>query len=210
MDLAFLVIERPRRGFRSDHAFFRAEVEDLRSGTLLRLAHHERLALHNAGHFTGGVVQVAEDAALGRTDADARGLELVLDPVRAEVALLRGPGVRIDEELIVGAGFHAGAAADAGRAVEIDDPVAPLEERIGRADADARGFVALVAQNGEEQPLRVRERSLLDRLDPAAVHADRDLVLGLARDRAGMTADALSQIDRKAEISQSGLTIAYA
>ena len=34
--------------------------------------------------------------------------------------------------------------------------------------------------------------ALLDRLDPAAIHADGDLVLGLARDRARVTADALS------------------
>ena len=41
------------------------------------------------------------------------GQQLVLDTIRAEVALLRGMGVRVDEELIVRAGFHAGPAADA-------------------------------------------------------------------------------------------------
>ena len=80
-------------------------------------------------------------------------------------------------------------------AVQIDDAVAPLEERVGRADAHARRFVALIAQNREEEPLRVRERALLDRLDPAAVDADRDVVLGLARDRARVAADAFPQID---------------
>ena len=80
-------------------------------------------------------------------------------------------------------------------AVQIDDAVAALEERVGRADAHARRVLALVAEHGEEEPPRVGERALLDRLHPAAVHADRNLVLGLAGDRARVTADALAQVD---------------
>ena len=88
-------------------------------------------------------------------------------------------------------------------AVEIDDAVAALEERVGRADAHARRVVALVAQDREEEALRVGERALLDRLHPAAVHADGNLVLGLAGDRARVTADALSQIDGEPVVGQA-------
>ena len=195
MDLAFLEHQRPDRRFRPDHAVFRAEIEDLRPRALFRLAHHEGFVLDDPRDFAGGIVEVAEDAALGRAHADARRQQLVLDAVRAEVALLGGVGVRIDEELIVRARFHAGAAADAAVAVEIDDPVAALEERVGRADARARRLVALVAQNGKEEAAGVGERALLDGLDPAAVHANGNLVFGFAGDGAGVTSDAFPEVD---------------
>src|SRR5690606_20334818 len=120
---------------RADHALFGAEIEDLRLRALLRLAQHERLALHDLRDLAGRVVEIAEDPALGRADAHARRLQLVLDPVRAEVALPGGVRVRIDEQLIVRARFHARAAPDAARGVQVDNTVAPLEQRVGRADA---------------------------------------------------------------------------
>ena len=82
-------------------------------------------------------------------------------------------------------------------AVQIDDAVAAPEERVGRADVHARRLLALVAQHRQEEPPRVRERALLDRLDPAAIHADGNVVLGLARDRARVTSDALREVDRE-------------
>jgi hypothetical protein len=48
--------------------------------------------------------------------------------------------------------------------------------------------------------VRVGKRALFNRLHPAAVDADRDLMLGLAGDRACVTADALAEIDDEAEI----------
>ncbi len=143
------------------------------------------------------IVEVAEDAAFGRADAHARRLQLVLDAVCAEVALLGGPGVRIDEELIVRTGGHARAAADADRAVQIDDAVTAFEERVGRTDLEAGRFFALIAQDRKEQPLGVRERAFLDRLDPAAIDADRDVMFRLARNGARVAADAFLQIDNK-------------
>jgi hypothetical protein len=79
--------------------------------------------------------------------------------------------------------------------VQIDDAVAPLEEGVGRTDRRARRFVALIAEDGKEEAAGIREGALLDGLDPTAIDADRDVVLGLAGDRAGMTADAFSQVD---------------
>src|SRR5690606_4232984 len=112
----------------------------------------------------------------------------------AEVALLGRARVGVDEQLIVRARRHARAAADARLAVEVDDAVAPFEQRVRRTDRHARRIVALIAEDGEEEARRVGETPLLDGLDPAAVHADRNLVLRLAGDRAGMTADALAKV----------------
>ncbi|HEY2905699.1 MAG TPA: hypothetical protein VGJ29_07340 [Vicinamibacterales bacterium] len=87
--------------------------------------------------------------------------------------------------------------------MEIDDAVAALEERVRWTDASARGFVALIAENGKEESARVGERALLDRFHPAAVHPNRNLVFRLARDGAGVTSDALSEVDSKPVIGHS-------
>src|SRR5438093_13502799 len=115
--------------------------------------------------------------------------------------------VRIDEELIVRTRNHAGAAADARLSIEIDDAVQAFIERACGTDAHARGFIALITEDGKEEPLRLRERSFLDGLDPAAVHADRDLVLRLAGDRAGVAPDALAKIDREPVVGHAEATI---
>ena len=121
--------ERARRNLRPDRALVRTEVENFRPGPFLRLPHHERLALYDLRDLARRIVEIAEDPALGRADADARRLELVLDAVRTEVALLGRARVGIDEQLIVRTRDHARAAADARVAVQIDDAVATLEER---------------------------------------------------------------------------------
>ena len=195
--LAFLELERPRRNFRPERGLVGAEIEDLRSRAFFRLADHEGLALDDLRHLARRIVHVAEDPALGRADAHAGRLQLVLDAVRAEVALLGGARVGIDEELIVRARHHAGPAADADVAVEIDDAVGPLVEGAGGADVHARRLLALIAEDRQEQALRVRKRALLDRLHPAAIDANGNVVFGLARDRARVAADAFLQIDHE-------------
>ena len=194
VDLPFLVIQRTHRSLRPDHAFLGAEVEDLRARAFFRLPDHEGFALEDPRHLRRRIVEIPEDAALRRTDDHARRLQLVLHAVRAEIAFLGRVGVGIDEQLIVRAGFHAGAAADTRLLVEIDNAVAAAVERVGRADANAGSVFALVAQHGEEKAARIRKQSLLDRLHPAAIHADGNLVLDLAGDRACVASDALPQV----------------
>src|SRR5205814_1928751 len=70
-----------------------------------------------------------------------------------------------------------------------------LDQRVGRADAHARRCVALIAEDREEKAADGGERPFLDRLHPAAVDADRNLVLRLAHNRARVAADAFSEID---------------
>ena len=55
----------------------------------------------------------------------------------------------------------------------------------------------MIAAQHREVTARVGVMALLDVLDPGAIHADRDVVLFLARHRAGMTADAAILVDNK-------------
>src|SRR5262249_8719704 len=113
-----------------------------------------------------------------------------------------------DEELIVGTGDHARAAADAHVAVEIDDAVATLEERTRRADCHARRVVALIAEDREEETARAGEAALFDSLHPAAIDADRNLMFCLTSDRARVAADAFPKIDREPVVGHRAPTIA--
>ena len=58
----------------------------------------------------------------------------------------------------------------------------------------------MVAAHHAEQPSRIRKTAFLDVLDPRAIDADRHLVLSLAGDGAGVTADAFAVVDDKSEI----------
>src|SRR5262245_2649478 len=87
-NLALPEHERPRGYLRTNGGLVCAEVEDLWSRTFFRLAEHEGFALHNLRDFARRIVQIPEDAAFSGAHAHARGFELVLDAVRAEVALL--------------------------------------------------------------------------------------------------------------------------
>jgi hypothetical protein len=82
--------------------------------------------------------------------------------------------------------------------VEVHDPVAAPEEGRGRADLDAGRVLAVVAPRHLERAARVGELALLDVFDPGAGDAHRHLVFGLARDRAGVAADAPPVVDDEA------------
>jgi hypothetical protein len=174
------------------------QIEELRLRALLGLAHLHLLRGDEARDLRAGIVEVARDDRLHRADDHARGLEADLDAMGAVVALGRGVRVRVDVERVVRARLHARLAADAPVAVEVDDAVRPSVERDGGADRHARGVVAVVAAHHREVTPRVRERTLLDVLHPGAVHAQRDLVLLLARHRAGVAADAFPLVDHEA------------
>ncbi len=94
--------------------------------------------------------------------------------------------------------------------MQIHDAVVTLEERIGRTNLLAGRAVALIAEDGEEESAGVGERAFLDGLDPTAVHAHRNLVLGLARDRAGVAADAFSKVDGEPVVGHAGFRIYHA
>src|SRR5262249_24812196 len=68
----------------------------------------------------------------------------------------------------------------------------------------------LVAEDREKEATGGGKRALLDRLDPASIDADRDLVLRLARDRAGVTPNTFSEIDGKPVVGHPGLGIYHA
>src|SRR5215471_14640688 len=95
----------------------------------------------------------------------------------------------------VGAGHHAGAAADAQIVVYVDDAVLPLEARTGRAGVDARRIFAMVAQHGQEELANGRILTLLVLEHARIVDAGRRAVLRLACQLAAVTSDTALEID---------------
>src|SRR5205085_4822109 len=135
-------------------------------------------------------VEVTGDDRALRTHDHAGRLEPDLHAVGAVVALRGGVRVRVDVERVVRTALHARLAADAPRAVEVDDAVGTPIERHRRADGDARRVVAVIAAQHGEVAARVGPGALLDVLHPRAKGSEGNLVLFLARHRARMTADA--------------------
>src|SRR5581483_5709956 len=174
-----------------------ADVKQFRLGALLRLAHADFFQSDALADRAVRVVEVAGKNRLGGTDHFAGRLVAHVHARSIEVALGGGVALRIDVERIVRAGLHARLAADAALVVEIDDAVGAAKERHRRADFDARRVVAVIAAQHREVPPRVRVAALLDVFDPRAIHADGDVVLLLAGQRAGMTADAAVLVDDK-------------
>jgi hypothetical protein len=138
----------------------------------------------------------ADDRVLGADDL-ARRFETLLDAVGAEVALLRAAGLLVEVEGVVGAGLHAGLAADADVLVEVDDAVRPLVEGSDRADRHAGGGGALVATQHGEVAADGREGADFGVLHPGPEVAQRDFVLGLAGDRTGVAADAAALVENE-------------
>src|SRR5581483_11578634 len=161
-----------------------------------------RLAGDELRDAAGRVVQVAGDDGLLGADHHARRLQADLRAVGAEVALRRGVRVRINVQRVVGAGLHARLAADATVAVEVHDAVRPLVERHRRADGHARRVGAVIAAQDREEAPRVGELAFLDILDPGTKRSHGYVVLGLAGERASVTADALAVVDDEPEFGQ--------
>ena len=112
---------------------------------------------------------------------------------------IRDSGLGVDVERVVGARVHARLAANAVIVLEVNNAVVGAEQRRSRADRHARGVVALVAAHDVELASHVGKGSRLDVLDPGSIDPERNIVLALAGDRAGMTANAIVAVEKEAE-----------
>jgi len=115
--------------------------------------------------------------------------------MRAEITFLSGMIFRIDEDGVVGAGSHAGFAADADRFIEIDDAVSAFEHRGGWARGHAGRVRALITPRHLMCATHLRKYADVDMLNVRARHANRDDVLRLAGSRARMTTNAARMVD---------------
>ena len=192
------------RGDRVEGRLMGAAIEELRQRRFLGAPDGDRLAVHDPRDQGSGIVEVADQDGLRRADHDAGRLEPHVDAVRAEVAFLRRMIVGVDEDGVVGAGGDAGFAADADGLVEVDDAVRPPVHRGGGAGGDAGGIVALVAAGHLKDPAGLGKCSDVDILHVGAGDRQRDLILGLARGRAGVTADAARVIDDFGPLHRAG------
>ncbi len=104
---------RSPSGQRIQRRLMRAFVEKLGQSFFLRTANVYGFAIDDLPDIRQRVVHVADENRLGWTDYDTRGLETDVDAMRAEVTFLSRMIFGVDENRVVGAGGHAGFAADA-------------------------------------------------------------------------------------------------
>jgi hypothetical protein len=115
----------------------------------------------------------------------------------AKVALLRSFRFRVDEQSVVRAGVHARLTANAVVVLEIDNAILSAKQRVRRADRHTRSVFALVASHHREVPTCVWKVASLDVLHPCTIDAKRYIVFALARNRAGMAADARITVEQE-------------
>ena len=171
------------------------DVEELWIGVLLGPAYLDLLPSDEVRDVRHGVFEVPNKNRLRRADRYAGGLESSVDPIRTEVTLLSAVRHRIDVDGVVWTRRHTCLTADTARAVEVHYAVRALEHGRRGAYLHARRVGALVAAGDLEVPANVRVSPDLDLLDVRAIDAQRNVVFLLARDGAGMTADALAVVD---------------
>ena len=128
------------------------------------------------------------------------GFESHIQTMRTECAFCGGIGFGVEIDRVVGAGLHAGFAADANARVELDDAVCALIHGSDGTDAHAGRVGAMVAARHLEAASHVGVETRFDVLDPRAIHTQRHLVLGLARSRTGVTADTFGLVNEKAVV----------
>ena len=180
-------------------------VEDIGARAGLGLAGHEVvLATHPRDHAVR-IIEVPRDDRLGRADHRARRREAHLRAVRAEVALLRRPRVRVDVEGVVGAPLHARLAPDAAVGIHIHDAIGTLAKSARGADLDAGGLSALVTAQDREAAANLWELADLGVLHPGPKAPQGDIVLRLAGDRARVASDAARVVNDESKLHGQSL-----
>jgi len=113
----------------------------------------------------------------------------------AEVTLLSGVILWIDEDGVVGAGSHAGLATDADGLVEVDDTIISLIHRAGRTGSNTRWIGTLIAPRHLKVATHLWKGSNFNRLDVGSRHPQRYIVFRFTGRRAGVASDALRLIE---------------
>jgi len=173
----------------------RAFVKQFRQRLFFRPSHRDRVAIHDLCDVRIRIIHIADKDRLRRANDHARGLELHVNAMRAEVTFFSGVVVRIDEDRVVRARGHARFAANADRFVEIDDTVGALEHRRRRTGSYARRVHALIAARYLVCAACLWKHADVNVFDVSTRDRDWDEILRLARSRARMTADTACVVD---------------
>jgi len=188
-------VVRTARGQGIERRLMRSFIKELRERFFLWAAHIDGFAVYDLRHIRGGVVHVANQNRLGRTNDDASWFEPDVNAVGAEVTFFRRVIFRIDEDGVVRTSGHACFAANTNRLIKIDDAVRAFEHGRRRARGDTRGVGALIAARHLVRAARLGKDADVNVLYISARDADGNNVFRLAGSRAGMTTDATGVVD---------------
>ncbi len=175
-----------------------AEVVNVGACALLRSANFGVVVGNELRRFGIGIIEITGNDRLHRADDDTGRFESLFDSVGAEVAFLYRAEIIVEIQRIVGTGLHTCAATDAGVAIDVDNSIRAFLKRVDGTDRDAGRVGTLVTPKYGKVPADIGELTELGVLDRRPEVADRNVVLGLASDGAGVAADAPRLIDDEA------------
>lgn len=145
---------------------------------------------------------------VGRAFRDTRRPETLIDPIHAVITLNDLSGLRVVLWDPPRAGTDTGHASDALHLVNEDDAVLTLLHSSGRADRHAERLFAVVAGAEMEHGLwHALYRNKGRVADLAEKGTDREPILGLAMELAGMTTDAALGVEEYGVFSHSSILL---
>jgi hypothetical protein len=97
----------------------------------------------------------------------------------------------------IGTGSKTVSAPDTPVGVYDHNPIFPLVGRLNRTHWDTTWILTIIAHKGKEEAGHMGECPLLDLLDPAPPHTERNIVLHLACNRTCMTPYTSSKVYEK-------------
>jgi hypothetical protein len=171
-------------------SLIRMDIEEFGVRAFFRPARYRLSPGQHMGNLGERVIKITGNDGAARADHHATRLDALFHPVGTEITLRRCVGFRIDIERIIGTGLHAGAATDTAIPVKIDNAIIAREQRTNRADGYTGRVVAVIAAVNRKVAPGMREFSFFHVLYPGSVHPDRNGMLRLARNGAGMAANA--------------------
>ena len=172
-----------------------AEVVDVGACALLGSANFGVVVRDDLRRSGVGIIEIAGNDRLHGADDDTGRFESLFDSVGAEVAFLDGAEIIVEIQRIVGARLHTCPATDARVAIDVDNSIRAFLKRIDGTDRDAGRIGTLVAPKYGKVPAYVGELTEFGVFDRRPEVADRNVVLGLASDGAGVAAYAPRLID---------------
>jgi len=108
--------------------------------------------------------------------------------------------VRVHIKRVVWTSLRASLTADTAAVVEINDAVGARVKRGHGTNLDTRRVGAVITAHHRKKPSRIGKFAFFDIFDPRSIDADRNLMLGFTRHRAGVTADTLAVINDKTKV----------
>jgi hypothetical protein len=177
-----------------DGILIQTDIINIGMGSIFRFDRLDRMGIFQNRHLLLRIEKISKYPCSGGTRLHTGRPESRIDSVRTEGTLLNDflNGMNVSNG--VRTSHHAIPASNTGVGIDHHDPIFPLERGMGRANRDADGMVAMVAENWQKGLPHFGKGPFFNLFDPRRPHTQGNPVLHLAGHFTSMAADAPAKI----------------